>query len=689
MNDRRILVFGGTIEGRQVSEYLSACGVRHTLCVATEYGEEVLSPLACRTVRQGRMDCREMIRLMREEPFDAVVDATHPYAVEVSRNVRAASEETGIPYLRYLRPFADVPRGASQVFVNSAEEAAAYLEGRSGQIFLTTGSKELHIFVERISDRSRLCVRVLPSAEVLASCRALGLEGKQICAMQGPFSAEINEAMLRQTNAAFLVTKDTGASGGFPEKIRAAQRLGVTVVVIRRPEETGYGWEELCERLQELADVRILKKPAQPPMDASDGCGGRSVCCVGIGAGACASLTQEAVGVIREADILFGAKRVLETVRVLYRECGQGRTVMVEEYSGPGIASYLKEHPGYRRIVILMSGDVGFYSGARGIDAAFPGERVRYCCGISSVAYFASRIPTAWQDAKLLSMHGKKLAVLNYAARYPKILLLVSGSGDVRDICGELAQAGLDRVRVTVGVNLSYPDEMIRSGFPEDFRLWDMSGLHVVMLENPAARHIVTPGLSDETFVRGRVPMTKEEIRILSLAKLRLTEDAVAYDVGAGTGSVAVEIGRLCTAGAVYAIEQNPEGISLIRENCRRQCVANVIPVEGTAPGAMEDLPVPTHAFIGGTAGSMREIVLMLLRKNPRVRIVINTVTLESLAEATALLRELEAGNADIVQISAARSRMLGRYHMMNALNPVCIISFGGDGPAAPEPRTD
>jgi precorrin-6Y C5,15-methyltransferase (decarboxylating) len=197
-----------------------------------------------------------------------------------------------------------------------------------------------------------------------------------------------------------------------------------------------------------------------------------------------------------------------------------------------------------------------------------------------------------------------------------------------------------------------------------------------MLLENPQADHIVTPGIPDEAFVRGKVPMTKEEVRILSVAKLRLREDSVVYDVGAGTGSVSMEIARLCSEGRVYAIERNQEGIQLIRDNSQKLGLSNVIPVEGLAPAAMETLPAPTHAFIGGSSGNMKDIITMLRRKNPAVRIVINTIALESIAEVMTLIKELEILGADIVQITAARSRELGRYHMMTGLNPVYIISF-------------
>jgi len=267
------LIFGGTAEGRQVSDYLCEKHIAHTVSVATEYGEEVLHPQPERHIHQGRLDMEQMQEFMRDGQYALVVDATHPYAVEVSKNIQEACRRENVQYLRYLRTQkqeerlnkeaageADSTRSACEnageisgaFYVDSAREAADYLETQQGGIFLTTGSKELHVFTEAISDKSRIFARVLPSAEVVSSCRALGLEGKQICAMQGPFSADMNAAMLHQAGSAFLVTKETGATGGFPEKIEASRQCRVPPVIIRRPKETGSGWEEVKERLDAL-----------------------------------------------------------------------------------------------------------------------------------------------------------------------------------------------------------------------------------------------------------------------------------------------------------------------------------------------------------------------------------------------------------------------------------------------------
>ena len=663
----KVIIFGGTSEGRMLSECLCRNKIAHTLCVATDYGEEVLEPSEYAHVLQGRLDTQQMADLIQSEQCLVVVDATHPYAVEVSKNIRKACEMTEMKYLRFLRAEEAVIDVKNDVIVSSAAEAAAYLDGQEGAIFLTTGSKELPAFTAGIHETERLFVRVLPSVQVVASCRELGLEGKQICAMQGPFSEEMNRALLQQTKASWLVTKDTGITGGFPEKVRAARSLGVRLVIIRRPEESGLDYESVLQALEPVLkqkiegnSARILEK--------------RTISCIGIGMGTLDTLTHEAAETIRNADILFGAKRILESVEHMPGLLHESQE-RVEEYRSAQIAEYLSTRPHLTRIVILMSGDVGFYSGARLVQDAFPDEKIDYYCGISSVVYFASKVPTSWQDAKLLSAHGRSLNLLNCVQRYPKIIMIVSGVEDVRAICQELVEAEMTYVHVTVGTNLSYQEETVTSGTPEAFLQAETTGLHIMLIENPQAKHIIVPGMSDESFVRGKVPMTKEEIRILSVAKLQLTEDSIVYDVGAGTGSVSMECARLCTNGTVYAVERNPEGIALIRENSKKLRLSNVKAIEGLAPEALMDLPAPTHAFIGGSAGNMGEILDVLRAKNPSVRIVINTIALESISEVMQLLKE-RGYDADIVQISAAKSRVLGRYHMMTGLNPVYIITI-------------
>ena len=177
--------------------------------------------------------------------------------------------------------------------------------------------------------------------------------------------------------------------------------------------------------------------------------------------------------------------------------------------------------------------------------------------------------------------------------------------------------------------------------------------------------------------------MTKQEIRAVTMAKLGLTRSSVCWDVGAGTGSVSLEMARVSEDGFVYAVEKNEEACALIESNMKHLGITNVEVVRGLAPEALEDLPAPSHVFIGGSSGSMIPIIQKALEKNPSVRVVMNTVTVESLGDVADAVKTLGLINEDYVQISAARGRKLGRYHLMTAQNPVFIVSC--DGPGVPE----
>ena len=250
---RPVLLFGGTTEGRELAALLAGRRQRTILCVATDYGREVLEPelLAnpCLDVRIGRMDAEEMRRLILEEEPGLVVDATHPYADQVTRNVREACEKTGRECLRCLRPRsgaetpgdmgkrsgAEIPVGGV-VRVPSVQAAVEWLAARDGNILVTTGSKELAAFSQLPDFATRVYARVLPTLPSLSACLDQGLSGRHIIAMQGPFSEETNRSQLAEFNCRFLVTKDTGDNGGFREKVRAAGEAGAVALVIDRPE---------------------------------------------------------------------------------------------------------------------------------------------------------------------------------------------------------------------------------------------------------------------------------------------------------------------------------------------------------------------------------------------------------------------------------------------------------------------
>ena len=245
----KILLFGGTGEGRELAEWMLSQGLDATVCVATEYGETLLPDGA--QVHVGRLDAGAMEILMAGG-YTLVIDATHPYAVEVTKNIRAAAQAAGLPCLRLLRQ-SDREDGCQKAADMAA--AADLLEGLPGKVLLTTGSKELDAFA-RPGLRERCCPRVLPMADSLERCLALGFPPKNIICMQGPFTKEMNLATLRQFHVRTLVTKDTGGYGGFRAKADAAREAGCGLVVVERPQtEEGLTLEEVQRRL--LGEERI------------------------------------------------------------------------------------------------------------------------------------------------------------------------------------------------------------------------------------------------------------------------------------------------------------------------------------------------------------------------------------------------------------------------------------------------
>ena len=242
----QILIFGGTTEGRNLSHQLAKKGAQVTVCVATAYGTEEQGESANIAVLEGRKDISQMQELLKKQ--ELCIDATHPYAVEVTKNIKIACENTGIPYLRLLRKESDA--AARAVYVSSAAEAAAFLQETEGNILLTTGTKELSAFA--FLERGRLYPRILPMAENLAVCERENVPKRNIIAMQGPFGQELNEALMGQFDIRYMVTKDGGKVGGFSEKIEAAKNRGVQTVIIRRPEEEGKSYAEIMEICEEM-----------------------------------------------------------------------------------------------------------------------------------------------------------------------------------------------------------------------------------------------------------------------------------------------------------------------------------------------------------------------------------------------------------------------------------------------------
>lgn len=655
----KICIFGGTTEGRKLAEFLSGQPCDVMVCVATDYGQTLLPEAEHVSVSARRLPVGEIVSLLTEHRFDLVIDATHPYAQSITKSIARACRETETLRWRLLRSASGV--SPEHTYVETVSDAAAFLSETEGNILLTTGSKELAGFSQLPGFSERVWARVLPLQSSLDACAQAGLPASHIFAMQGPFSEAMNAAMLRTIGAQYLVTKDGGTPGGFEEKESAAKSAGARLVVIGRPpEEEGLSLSKTISAL--CTRFGFAPKP--------------EVFIAGIGPGSEALQTQEVRAAIRRADCLIGARRMLDAM-------AGPQQLTIDAIAPETIASHIAQHPECGVFCVVMSGDTGFYSGTKKLLPLLKEYRVRVLPGLSSMSYLCARVGVSYEDAVPVSLHGRDFDIAREVRRRRKVFTLVGGDGGMQALCERLTQAGLGHVRIAVGERLSYPDEAITRGTAQELRSHTFDKLSAALIENDTPNEIVTPGLPDEAFLRNLepgklVPMTKSEVRSICLSKLRLTPNAVCWDVGAGTGSVSIEMARLCADGTVYAIEKNEQALALLEKNRESFSASNMQIIPGLAPEACRDLPAPTHAFLGGTSGSVRDILALLLEKNPHVCIVATAVTLESVSALSACMEDFEAAECVSVQVSKAAA--LGQYHLMQAQNPVYIFTLQNGG---------
>lgn len=417
----------------------------------------------------------------------------------------------------------------------------------------------------------------------------------------------------------------------------------------------------------------------------------RKVTIIGAGPGNPDLLSRAALDAIDIADVVIGAHRALVGIDV------PPDVVRCELVKTADIVAALTDAASWQRAVVVMTGDVGLFSGARRLVEALSGDAqvdVRVVPGISSASYLAARLARPWQDWRFASAHGVACDIVAEAERAGELFLATSGGEDPSRLSGELVQAGFGDARVTVAERLSYPDERITCATASEIAGQTFDDLNVMLIEfaggagSPAGASraassrwpYASSGIPDELFIRGDVPMTKQEVRAVALAKLRLTATDTVWDVGAGTGSVSIEAALVARAGSVWAVERNAAGVRLIRGNADAFGCGNVHAVPGVAPEALAKLPVPDAVFVGGSAGELPSIVEAALEKNSQVRLCVPCVTVETLTEACALLSGSRFKGFEACQVSAARAEAVGSHHLMKAQNPVFLVSARGAG---------
>lgn len=526
----RIVIFGGTSEGRELAETAQRSQVPVLVSVVSEYGESLLTESKWVGVHQGALDADGMKELLKKENPPFVLDATHPYAKVVTAQVRAVCEELDLPCYRVLREEETLEDGMYRAA--STQEASDFLEKQTGNILLTTGSRELHVFAEKETLLPRLFARVLPDSKVLAQCEEMGINGSHLIAMQGPFSVEMNQALLHQTKAVWMVTKESGARGGFQEKWQASKQCGVKFLVINRPEnEEGISLAEAkryCSRdaqtatakqlLTEQADVtrsteqskltgwndligqnkltgkseeRSLENPTGQNEEIAQNDQARQMFLIGMGMGGGGDLTVRAVQTLNECDVVFGALRMLQDIAQYAKQAQK-----IPLFQATAIAQWLTSHENFisdgsaiTKVAVILSGDTGFYSGSSALVKQFSGSgwNVHVLAGISSPSALASRMQTSWEDWYLSSVHGRSYEAEDLRElldNHEKVFLLLGGSGSfLHEVCEKLVEIGYASVKVTAGIRMGYADERLISGQAEELQHQQIKELTVALIE--------------------------------------------------------------------------------------------------------------------------------------------------------------------------------------------------------------
>mgnify|MGYP001850991342 FL=1 len=405
---------------------------------------------------------------------------------------------------------------------------------------------------------------------------------------------------------------------------------------------------------------------------------------IGIGPGSAEYFMPAARNRMWEAHTVIAARRILPMLREV---CGAVET----EFLPMGkikdtlemIDGLLREE---KEVALIVSGDPLMYSLYKTIlnQEISADWEMEVIPGIGSMQMLGAAFGETMEDARLVSVHGRSRtpgSVALCVTENPKVFFLCSKEQGPAWLSQIMLDYHLDDVEVFAGANLSYEDQILESGCPAEIAKKEFPSLCVAMIKNPHPRPVTRPCfLSDEDFERGRTPMTKEEIRVLILHKMKIHPDDVIWDIGAGTGSVSVECARQATFGQVHSVERDEAAVHLIEKNRDKFELDNLFIYQGDAAERTADLPVPDKVFIGGSGGKLGEIMKNIAAFDREIRVTVSAVTLETIAEAGEILGNYDA-DYDVIQATVGRGRKIGSYHIMDTNNPVMIFTATIHGP--------
>ncbi len=390
---------------------------------------------------------------------------------------------------------------------------------------------------------------------------------------------------------------------------------------------------------------------------------------IGAGAGP-DTLTTQALAALTQAEAVVGAPRLLESLAGICAGPAYPASTACDMLAA-------LEALDCQRAAVLFSGDSGFFSGARTLLPLLRerGYDANLLPGISSVQLLAARLGRPWQDWRLVSAHGVDADAPAELMGGKPVFFLTGGKLGPAALCGQIVRAGLGTLAVTVGENLACPDERVTTGTAGEMAEKSFAPLSVLLAEAAPVMPRRAPGWPDDAFIRGSTPMTKQTVRAAIASKLAVTPNDICWDVGAGTGSVSVELAAL--ARRAYAVERDADACGLIEQNREKFRAWNLSIVQGTAPEALENLPAPDAVFIGGSGGKLGAILDAAFGKNQAARLCVSAVTLETVHAALEGFQRLGL-EPDIVQVAVTGVKPAGALHMLTANAPVFLITGGG-----------
>lgn len=399
---------------------------------------------------------------------------------------------------------------------------------------------------------------------------------------------------------------------------------------------------------------------------------------VGIGLGNPNLLTKAAISALERSSVIIGAKRIVDSVKEDFPN-----KKYFTEYNTEKIIEIIRENMD-NETAVVFSGDISLFSGSLKLfdklkalveEKDFKDCNINTYPGISSLSYLCAKSNTDISKVKILSFHGKKELLYHNIDSNEYTFIITSKAEGVKEICRKLISFGFFELYIILGENLSYDNERITIGTASDLLGMDISDLNCMIISNPDADKSISIGLPDEAFARDKVPITKSEVRAVIMSKLDISPESICYDIGAGSGSISIEMSRLAYEGKVYAIEKNPVAVELIKKNIHNFSAENIELIHAKAPDGLDNILDADKIFIGGSAGELISMMEMIFTSKKNPTIVISAITMETIAQITEIVKlAKEKGyDTEITAVNISKSKEVGPYNMMIAQNMVFI----------------